>query len=177
MTLLMRAPVPETLAIQLEQARQTETQAYRLARDIRTLTQWLSHDVLALAGPALATRQELFDFVVEELAQRELEDVRRIRPLRVALQNQRDDLLAFAGVLDKKLAQIAQTHEIGEDLVREACALHRLPSTSTAYWRSWNRLRAKMGDRAREGGGKFHTLFDAVSRARLAKVPAAKPLE
>ena len=40
----------EALAIQLEQARQTETQAYRLARDIRTLTQWLSHDVLALAG-------------------------------------------------------------------------------------------------------------------------------
>jgi hypothetical protein len=118
----------EAFAIQLEQARQTETQAYQLARDIRTLTQWLSHDVLALAGPALATRQELFDFVVEELAQREPEDVRRIRPLRVALQNQRDDLLAFAGVLDKKLAHIARTHEIGEDLVREACVLHRLPA-------------------------------------------------
>jgi hypothetical protein len=28
----------------------------------------------------------------------------RIRPVRVALRNQRDDLLAFAGVLDKKLA-------------------------------------------------------------------------
>jgi hypothetical protein len=94
----------ETLAIQLEQARQTEIQAYRLARDIRTLTQWLSHDALALAGPALATRQELFDFVAEELAQREPEDVRRIRPLRVALQNQRDDLLAFADVFDKGLS-------------------------------------------------------------------------
>jgi hypothetical protein len=30
--------------------------ALRLARDIRLLTQWLSHDVLALAGPVLATR-------------------------------------------------------------------------------------------------------------------------
>jgi hypothetical protein len=156
----------EAFAILLEQARQTETQAYRLARDIRTLTHWLSHDVLALAGLALATRQELFDFVVEELAQREPEDVRRIRPLRVALQNQRDDLLAFAGVLDKKLAHIARTHEIGEDLVREACVLHRLPSTSTAYWQSWNQLRTKTGDRAREGGGKFHMLFDAVSQTR-----------
>jgi hypothetical protein len=152
----------------LEQARQTETQAYRLARDIRTLTQWLSHDVLALAGPALATRQELFDFVVEELAQRESEDVRRIRPLRVALQNQRDDLLAFAGVLDKKLAHIARTHEIGEDLVREACVLHRLPSTSTAYWQSWNQLCAKTG-------GKFHTLFDAVSRV-MAQTPRSSSL-
>jgi hypothetical protein len=122
----------ETLSIQLEQAQQTETQACRLARDIRTLAQWLSHDVLALAGPARATRLELFDFIVDELVQREPEDVRRIRPLRVALQNQRDDLLALASVLDTKLAHIAQTHAIGEDLVREACMLHRLPSTSTS---------------------------------------------
>ena len=134
----------------MELARQTEIQAHGLARDIRTLTQWLSHDVLALAGPALATRQVLFDFIVEELARREPEDVRRIRPLRVALQNQRDDLLAFASVLDAKLADIAQAHVIPEPLVREACVLHRLPSTSTAYWQGWNRLRAKLG-------GKFHT--------------------
>jgi len=55
-------------ATQLALARQAEAQAHELARDIRTLTQWLRHDVLALAGPALATRQALFGFVVEELA-------------------------------------------------------------------------------------------------------------
>jgi hypothetical protein len=152
----------------MELARQTETQAHGLARDIRTLTQWLSHDVLALAGPALATRQVLFDFIVEELARREPEDVRRIRPLRVALQNQRDDLLAFAGVLDAKLADIAQAYVIPELLVREACVLHRLPITSTAYWQGWNRLRAKLGD-------KFHRLFDAVSRA-MAQTPRSSSL-
>jgi hypothetical protein len=152
----------------VELARQSETQAQGLARDIRTLTHWLSHDVLALAGPALATRQVLFDFIVEELAKREPEDVRRIRPLRVALQNQRDDLLAFAGVLDAKLADIAQAHIIPEPLVREACVLHRLPSTSTAYWQGWNRLRATLG-------GKFHTLFDAVSRA-MAQTPRSSSL-
>ena len=54
-----------------------------------------SHDVLALAGPGLATRRELFDFIVSELGAREPEDARRIRPVRVALQNQRDDLLAW----------------------------------------------------------------------------------
>jgi hypothetical protein len=155
-------------ALAMELARQTETQAHGLARDIRTLTQWLSHDVLALAGPALATRQVLFDFIVEELVRREPEDVRRIRPLRVALQNQRDDLLAFASVLDAKLADIAQAHVVPEPLVREACVLHRLPSTSTAYWQGWNRLRAKLG-------GKFHTLFDAVSRA-MAQTPRSSSL-
>jgi hypothetical protein len=156
------------LVFRLELAEQTEIHANGLARDIRTLTQWLSHDVLALAGPALATRQVLFDFLVEELAHRELRDVRRIRPVRVALQNQRDDLLAFAGVLDAKLADIAKAHVIPEPVVREACVLHRLPSTSSAYWQGWNRLRAKMGD-------KFHTLFDAVSRT-MAQTPRSSSL-
>jgi len=158
----------DELVIQFELARQTETQAHGLARDIRTLTQWLSHDVLALAGPALATRQMLFDFIVEELARREPGDARRIRPVRVALQNQRDSLLAFAGVLDAKLANIAQAHGISEPLVREACLLHRLPSTSSAYWQGWNRLRAQTG-------GKFHTLFDAVSQA-MADTPRSSSL-
>jgi len=158
------------LATQLELARQTETQAHGLARDIRTLTQWLRHDVLALAGPALATRRELFDFVVEELAAREPEDARRIRPVRIALQNQRDTLLAFAGVLDQKLADIAQAHAISEPLVREACLLHRLPSTSPAYWQGWNRLRAQTG-------GKFHTLFDAVSHAMARTPRSSSPVE
>ena len=82
-----RGPDDECVA-RLEHARLAETQAHQLARDIRTLVQWLSHDVLALAGPALATRRELFDFIVAELAAREHENARRIRPVRVALQNQ-----------------------------------------------------------------------------------------
>ena len=158
----------DDLIFRLELARQSELQASWLARDIRTLAQWLSHDVLALAGPALGTRQVLFDFLVEELARREPQDVRRIRPLRVALQNQRDDLLAFAGVLDGKLADIAQAHSMSDALVREACVLHRLPSTATAYWQGWNRLRAKLG-------GKFDAVVDAVSRA-MARTPRSSSL-
>jgi hypothetical protein len=119
-------------AVQLELARRAEAQASCLARDVRTLTRWLSHDVLALAGPDLATRRTLFDFIVTELARREPEDERRIRPVRIALQNQRDDLLAFAGVLDEKLIDIPRTHGFSEALVREACVLHRLPTTSSA---------------------------------------------
>jgi hypothetical protein len=162
-----RGPEDE-LATQLVLARQAETQAHGLARDIRTLTQWLRHDVLALAGPVLTTRQLLFDFIVEELVRREPEDARRIRPVRVALQNQRNDLLAFAGVLDDKLADIARAHAVPEPLVREACLLHRLPSTTPAYWQGWNRLRAQTG-------GKFHTLFDAVNRA-MADTPRSSSL-
>src|SRR3954467_9541853 len=156
------------LVVQLELARHTEARASYLARDVRTLVQWLSHDVLALAGPDLATRRELFNFVVAELMAREPEDPRRIRPVRVALQNQRDDLLAFAGVLDAELDAIARTHAISEPLVREACVLHRLPTTSPTYWQRWNGLRARIG-------GKFHVLFDAVRRA-MADTPRSSSL-
>ena len=120
------------------------------------------------AGPDLATRRELFDFVVAELMAREPEDPRRIRPVRVALQNQRDDLLAFAGLLDGELAGIARAHAVPEPLVREACLLHRWPSTSPAYWQGWNRLRARTG-------AKFHALFDAVRRA-MAATPRSSSL-
>src|SRR3954453_2944511 len=156
------------LVVQLELARHTEAQASCLAGDVRTLVQWLSHDVLALAGPDLATRRELFNFVVAELMAREPEDPRRLRPVRVALQNQRDDLLAFAGVLDAELAAIARAYAVPEPLVREACMLHRLPSTSPAYWQGWNRLRARMG-------AKFHALFAAVGRA-MADTPRSSSL-
>ena len=88
--------------------------------------------------------------------------------MRVALQHQRDDLLAFAGVLDEKLTAIARAHDISAPLVREACMLHRLPSTSTAYWQGWNRLRAKLGNR-------FHAVFDAVSQA-MARTPRSSSL-
>ncbi|WP_174900574.1 hypothetical protein [Rugamonas rubra] len=98
-----------------------------------------------LAGPNLELRKDLFDFIVAELGRRESDNPRRIRPVRVALQNQRDDLLAFAGVLDDKLATISRAHELPEHLVRAVCVLHRKPSTSPAYWQGWNRLRARMG--------------------------------
>ena len=88
--------------------------------------------------------------------------------MRVALQNQRGTLLAFAGVLDAKLAGLSQAHTIAKPLVREACLLHHLPSTSLACWQGWNRLRATMS-------GKFHTLFAAVSRA-MAQTPRSSSL-
>src|SRR4051794_35863502 len=56
-----------TLVVQLEQARHTEARAACLARDVRTLVQWLRHDVLALAGPDLATRRGPFGLLPAQL--------------------------------------------------------------------------------------------------------------
>jgi hypothetical protein len=106
----------------------------------------------------MTTRHALFDFVVDELHQREPEDPSRIGTMRVALQNQRDDLLAFAGVLDAKLAAIARAAAVPDYLVRATCLLHRKPDTSGAFWQGWNRLHAAMGR-------KFYGVWTAVSQA------------
>jgi hypothetical protein len=61
-----------------------------------------------------------------------------------------------------------QLNEISMAIVREACILHRLPTTSTSYWRGWNSLRAKLGS-------KFLALFDAVGQA-LTQTPRSSSL-
>jgi len=65
---------------------------YSFFRDVKTLIQWLSHDVLSLAGPPLADRQELFDSLLPNLNFEKLRGV-SIHPLRASLFQQRDDLL------------------------------------------------------------------------------------
>ena len=112
------------------------------------MAQKLLSGVLQLARPPLAVRQDLFDFIVSELQQREDERYPAIRKLRKALRNQRDQLLAFAGVIDQKLADIAGAFELPLQAVREVCLLHRKHRTSNAYWERWNQLhvrRAKLG--------------------------------
>ena len=99
------------------------------------------------------------DFIVNELHRREPEDPSRIGTLRVALQNQRNNLLAFAGVLDQKLGAIAHASGVSDHLVRATCLLHRKPETSVTFWQAWNRLHAAIGR-------KFHDLYTAVSQAR-----------
>ena len=146
------------LPAELAGLRQLEAQAHQRATDLRTLAGWLARDILSLAGPNLATRQGLFNFIVDELRQREHADVPHIGTLRRALHNQRDDLLAFAGVLDLKLAVIARDAAVPVHLVRATCLLHRKPTTSGVFWRGRSELYHAMGRR-------FYGVCNAVSQA------------
>ncbi len=139
-----------------------------LAQDVKTLLGWFSHDVMALAGPSLAVRRELFDFIVSELKQREDERYPAIRKLRKALRNQRDQLLAFASVLDQKLAGIAEGFKLPIQAVRDVCLLHRKHKTSNAYWQQWNQLHSQLS-------GKFYEVMEAVGKA-LEETPRASSM-
>ena len=125
-------------------ARQEETTAVTLAADLDTLAQWLREDVLSLTGPDAPTRHELFDFIVSQMQAREHLAPHRIHPVRVALENQRDELLAFAEDLDRQLAAAARKHQVPLRDVREVFEMGRLAPVAPGYWQKdaalWERL-------------------------------------
>lgn len=133
------------LSKRLALARRAELQAVALAGDIRLLADWLTQDILSSAGPDLATRRELFDFVLRELTQREGLCPHRIGPVRRALSGQRDDLLAFAGVLEEEFAALARQFKVPATLVQQLCQLEGRDPQTPAYWRCQGSLQAKLG--------------------------------
>ncbi|MEL7086783.1 MAG: transposase, partial [Cyanobacteria bacterium J06597_1] len=160
--------VTRQMRSRLGHARQKEQKLISLARDLKTLLQWLCHDVFELAGPSLEIRQELFDFIATELQKLECKQHPAIRKLRKALRKQRDDLLAFAGVLDRKLTAIARSFNLPLQTVREVCLLFRKRPTSNPYWERWNQLQAQLS-------GQFHAVMEAVAEA-LKQTPRASSL-
>ena len=149
-------------------ARLAEQQAQKLAKDVSILCDWLRKDILALAGPDWHSRRELWDFIVAELKQREALCLHRIRPFRTALENQKEDLLAFAPVLDDKLTQIAQSFQIPLYLVRQICLLQGQNPQQTSYWATWNQLHHQIGS-------QFYLLVEAVEQA-MKETPRASSL-
>ena len=157
-----------TLSKRLAVTRVEEAKAVELAVDIRVLSDWMRNDILSLAGPETPARRELFDFVIEELRARESLCLHRIRPVRRSLQNQRDDLLAFAAVLDGKLADIARRFDIPFYLVHAICELHGLDKKQSRYWERETELRGKLR-------GTFHDVEAAVLDA-MADTPRASSI-
>jgi hypothetical protein len=122
------------LSQRLARARIQEASALRLADEVHTLTHWMQHDILALAGPDAPTRQVLYDFVMERLQALEALDAPRLRPVRQRLVNQRDTLLAFATRLDQALNRIAQRFAVPVFRLRQVLALQEQAPTTPAYW-------------------------------------------
>lgn len=158
------------LSKRLAQARRAEAQAVQLAQDIATLAAWLPKDILALAGPDLETRRSLFDFVVAELRQREDLCPHRIRPVRCMLESHRDTLLAFACILDKRLAEIAAAFNVPQFLVQAVCQLHSLHKEEPVYWQRQAVLHKKLP-------GKFHDIDAAVQQAMAETTRASSIIE
>jgi hypothetical protein len=132
-----------------EELRAAETAALDLADDVAWLARWFREDVLGLSGPDLQTRGELFDWIVAQLRLREEEASHRIAPLCRKLENNRDTLLGFVGVLDGQVRSLAQEFKVAEETVRAVHQLQSLPAESGQRWNQEAALWKELGERFR----------------------------
>ncbi len=156
------------LSRKLAYARQAEEQAIELAKNIRTLADWMQNDILSLAGPDLQSRRELYDFVVEELRTLESLCPYRISPVLRMLENNRDNLLAFVGILDERFADIAARFNVPLFLVHAVCELQGLDKNLASYWQRRAQLQKKLQ-------GQFHDVETAVCEV-LSETPRASSM-
>jgi hypothetical protein len=155
----------QSLVHKLRSARQAEAKAIALADEAALLARWLRDDILAVAGPESAIRRDLFDFVVAELRARESACPHRIRPVRTLLENQRDNLLAFAVELDRDLTTLAREWQISETTAREVLRVQSLPLGDPRRWRREAALRATLRGRYHGVCADVRELSDRVVRA------------
>lgn len=158
----------QTLGHPLARARREEQEALTAATAVRILTEWLEQDVLAVAGPPLAEREELYDFVVTELEHYQGHGPQRFRPLVRLLRNQRTVLLAFVGILQEKLAQVARRFAVPVATVQALCEIEALDPRSDLYWQrtaQWQMILK----------GQWYPIHQAVLAA-MAQTPRASSL-
>ncbi len=121
-----RDRMKRTWAQKRRHAQVAQKRALDLADDMAVLFRWLREDILGVSGPDHATRCALYDFIVAELRAREKLCPHRIEPVRKALENQRDDLLAFVVKLDRDLAAVAAAYQVPVELARETLQVQAL---------------------------------------------------
>ena len=154
----------------LGNARNAEVISVNLVEDIATLYQWMQEDILARVGYDLPTRQELFDFVVEELHRHEKLLPHRIAPVRKALENQRDDLLAFVADIDQRLEGIATDFNVPLHLIREVYQMHKLNDADNQKWQVHAQLQKKLSY-------LFHPISEAINEIIISTVRASSVIE
>jgi hypothetical protein len=154
----------------LWRAKEAQAKAIALAEDVATLFDWLRWDILAVAGPDCQTRRELLDWVVAELLQREEQCEHRIGPVRVMLENQGADLLAFAQALDKELAALAAAWQVSKEMTRELLKTQQLSEKDTRRWQREAMQRQQLG-------GRFYGLSAAVEELASGVVRASSLVE
>lgn len=154
----------------LGHARKEAIAAVLLRDDISTLSDWLKNDILSVSGPDMAARQELLDFIVEELLIRESKLAYRIRPVRRLLENQGADLLRFVEPLDIELKGLADTHGIDVYWVRQIFELQSVSVKKNLYWEKARALQSSMK-------GCFYAVEKAIHRMIEETVRASSMVE
>jgi hypothetical protein len=158
-----------SLAMKAKAAGREAQKAIELADEVRTLLSWWQKDVMAVAGYEYATRQQLHDWVVEELRQREPR-CGSIKAVRTLLENHTQELLAFAEQLDAELAKLSQRFGVSVALVREALAVQEMDESRPSRWQREKELWSRLG-------GKYAPLRVEVEELAGGVVRASSVIE
>jgi hypothetical protein len=154
-----------SLARQTYLANQAEAKAVALADDVALLVRWLRHDVFAVSGLPYADRRDLYDFLIAELKAREALCAHRLSPICRFLENQRDNLLAFAVQLDQDLATLGEEFQVSVDSVRELLDVLTLDEHDLRRWPQQAALQQKLHDRFWGLSKAVQNLADRTVRA------------
>jgi len=158
-----------SVAMKAVAASRATQQAIVLADEVRLLLRWWGQEVMAVAGDDYPTRRMLHDWVVQELRLREGQS-ERIRPVRVMLENNADELLAFALQLDASVAELARRFFVEPEVVREALAVQQMDQARATRWQ-------REAELWRQLGGKYAGLRVEVQRLAGSVVRASSVIE
>jgi hypothetical protein len=155
----------QAAAQRLWRARAASERAIALADEVRTLGQWLRHDVLAVAGPCHADRLVLYDFITAELRARVPACPHRLGPIGRLLKNHRDELLAFALEVDAELGRIAAVLEVSPDELRRLLRARSRDGRDPRRWSEESAVRHRLGERFHRASQAIETLATSTVRA------------
>jgi hypothetical protein len=156
---------------QIAAAAPAQAQAIALADDVAVLARWLQFDLLAVSGLAYADRVALYDFVVAQLQSRAPFCPHRLDPLCTLLNNQRDNLLAFAQQLEIDVTAVAEQWHLSVDHVRAVLDLHTSDPHHAQHWQRDAHLRRQLGD------DRFRAVRQAVRDLANTVVRASSVIE
>lgn len=154
----------------LRRARAASDAAVALCDEIALLMGWLRHDILTVAGPCYADRRALYEFVVAELKSRVARCPHRLGPICRQLENQGDDLLAFARVLDAELELLGEEFQVSGEILRQLLGVLARDERDPRRWTEETAIRARLR-------GRFHEVQAAVAALAAGTVRASSLVE
>jgi len=123
----------------------------------KTLSSWLQHDVLQLAGTPPAERASLYDYIVLEMGALALKHPHRIEDIVTSLNNRREALLGATHALNDSFVILAERHNVSVDTIWEICYLARYSFDSEQYAEKSHHLETFIGQ-------KYDAIEDDVLR-------------
>ena len=138
-------------------SRSESVRAINLLDDFSTLTDWMQ-ELLSPVGSDFRTREEMFDFIVEELREREsLAGKHRIVPVRRILENNKNEILHFAQLIDRKWEVLAEELGVDDYLLRKMHELQNMSYDDSQRYKLERFLRQRLRE-------KFYFVQDAISK-------------